>query len=233
MAAAGDGWRPWSPAGGSRRGPLELLLAAGVVAVVHAAAIHALWTHRLLAADADVATLHVDFVAPAVAPPLAQPAAEPRRTPPARARETPRRQPPPQRPLLAAPSRQAAAVAAPSMPVPAPAVDAPAAASAPMPLAQRPALALGSELSVVCHHRPAPAYPPLSRRLEETGEVLVRVELADDGGVAAARIERSSGHQRLDDAALAAVRGWRCSVPAAVGRVARAVALQPFRFVLQ
>jgi len=63
--------------------------------------------------------------------------------------------------------------------------------------------------------------------------VLLRVELGEDGSVAAARIERGSGHQRLDDAALAAVRGWRCSVPPAFGRAARAVALQPFRFVLQ
>ena len=221
-----------SPAAGARRRPLDLICALGFVVAIHVTAAYALWTHRLLAAHAEVRTLQVDFVPPAVTPPRAPPTAEPRRPQPTNKRETLRQRPPPRQPLLSTPPRQTAAAAV-TVAEQAPVVDAPAAPTAPALPAQRAPLALGSELSVVCHHRPAPAYPPLSRRLEETGEVLLRVELGEDGSVAAARIERGSGHQRLDDAALAAVRGWRCSVPPAFGRAARAVALQPFRFVLQ
>ncbi|EXI73748.1 MAG: hypothetical protein AW07_02435 [Candidatus Accumulibacter sp. SK-11] len=231
MAESGEAWRPVSPAAGARRRPLDLICALGFVVAIHVTAAYALWTHRLLAAHAEVRTLQVDFVPPAVTPPRAPPTAEPRRPQPTNKRETLRQRPPPRQPLLSTPPRQTAAAV--TVAEQAPVVDAPAAPAAPALPAQRAPLALGSELSVVCHHRPAPAYPPLSRRLEETGEVLLRVELGEDGSVAAARIERGSGHQRLDDAALAAVRGWRCSVPPAFGRAARAVALQPFRFVLQ
>jgi protein TonB len=229
-----SGWRPASPAASSCRRPVELVFAAGVVAAIHVAATYALWTHRLVAAHAETRTLQVDIVAPAVTPPRAPPPnAEPRRPPPANKREMPRQKPAPRQPLLATPPRPTGATAAAAVAEQQPVVEAPAVAPPPALPAQRAPAALGSELSVVCHHRPAPAYPPLSRRLEETGEVLLRVELNEDGSVAAARIERSSGHQRLDDAALTAVRAWRCSVPPAFGRSVRAVALQPFRFVLQ
>ena len=233
MAESGAGWRPAPAVVNAHRRPLELVGALGVVVAIHVTGAYALWTHRLVAADAETMTLQVDLIAPTVTPPRAPPTAEARRPPPTSQRETPRQRPPPRQPSLSAPPRAAAAAAVPAVAEPEPAVDAPAATTAPTLPAPRAPVALGSELSVACHHRPAPAYPPLSRRLEETGEVLVRVELGDDGSVAAVRIERGSGHQRLDDAALAAVRGWRCSLPPAFGRGARAVALQPVRFVLQ
>jgi protein TonB len=56
---------------------------------------------------------------------------------------------------------------------------------------------------------PAPAYPPLSRRLQETGEVLVLVHVNANGIAEAASVQKSSGYSRLDDAALKAVRQWR------------------------
>ncbi|EXI65835.1 MAG: hypothetical protein AW08_02860 [Candidatus Accumulibacter adjunctus] len=227
----GDGWRPASAVNPHRR-PIELIGALGFVVAIHVTAAYALWTHRHFAADAATMTLQVDIIAPTVTPPRSPPTAEQRHPPPTSQREKPRQRPPPLQPLLSTPLRAAAAAVV-AVAEPEPAVDPPAATTAPTLPAPRAPVALGSELSVVCHHRPAPAYPPLSRRIEETGEVLVRVELGEDGSVAAARIERGSGHQRLDEAALAAVRGWRCSVPPAFGRGARAVALQPFRFVLQ
>ena len=49
----------------------------------------------------------------------------------------------------------------------------------------------------------------------------------------AARIEKSSGAQRLDEAALAAVRVWRCNPARRDGKPVRAIALQPFDFILQ
>ncbi len=66
---------------------------------------------------------------------------------------------------------------------------------------------------------PAPAYPAMSRRLREAGEVLLRVDVAADGAVRAVEIERGSGHVRLDEAARGAVAGWRF-IPARRGDAA-------------
>jgi periplasmic protein TonB len=65
---------------------------------------------------------------------------------------------------------------------------------------------------------PVPAYPAVSRRLRETGEVLLRVVVTPDGEARSVEIERGSGHARLDAAARRAVAGWRF-VPARRGDV--------------
>jgi len=126
--------------------------------------------------------------------------------------------------------------AAPS-PVPATAMAAPSAPLAPVPASppSPPAgqVDLATELSVVCPHRAPPAYPALARRLGESGRVVLRVELDEAGRVVAARVETSSGHARLDEAALAAVRTWRCEPALRAGQPVRAVALQPFNFILE
>jgi protein TonB len=59
------------------------------------------------------------------------------------------------------------------------------------------------------------------------------VELDEQGQIDAARVASSSGFARLDAAALAAVRDWRCHPATRNGQPVRAVALQPFKFVLQ
>lgn len=56
---------------------------------------------------------------------------------------------------------------------------------------------------------PAPRYPAMSKRLNETGSVLLRVLVKADGKAADVKLKRSSGFSRLDDAALSAVRDWR------------------------
>jgi periplasmic protein TonB len=66
---------------------------------------------------------------------------------------------------------------------------------------------------------PAPAYPPLSRRLQEAGEVLLLVRVTANGMAESVNIQKSSGYPRLDDAALKAVRQWRF-VPARRGEEA-------------
>jgi protein TonB len=55
--------------------------------------------------------------------------------------------------------------------------------------------------------RREPDYPRLSRRLGEEGVVVLRVRVASDGSVAAT-VERSSGFERLDRAAVAAIETW-------------------------
>ncbi|MBI5937151.1 MAG: energy transducer TonB [Betaproteobacteria bacterium] len=68
-------------------------------------------------------------------------------------------------------------------------------------------------------NNPAPAYPSLSRRLREQGRVLLRVYVEPDGTTARVEIKSSSGFERLDSAALNAVREWRF-VPARQGSTA-------------
>ena len=79
---------------------------------------------------------------------------------------------------------------------------------------------------------PAPAYPPLARRNGEQGRVLLRVLVAPDGSAQEVLVNVSSGHPRLDEAALAAVRQWRF-VPARLGRDAvEAWVIVPIAFAL-
>ena len=63
--------------------------------------------------------------------------------------------------------------------------------------------------------------------------MVLRVELDEQGSVSAARVAQASGFARLDEAALAAVKAWRCTPAQRDGRPVRAIALQPFKFVLQ
>jgi len=56
-----------------------------------------------------------------------------------------------------------------------------------------------------------PSYPVECRRRKEQGTVFLAVVLATDGTVANVSIARSSGSERLDKAALQAVRKWRWS----------------------
>lgn len=103
---------------------------------------------------------------------------------------------------------------------------------APQPVSAPP-LRLGTELALACPERRAPGYPSVSRRMGETGQVLLRVELDTEGLIAAVAVEKSSGHMLLDEAAVAAVKTWRCQPPTRDGRPVRAIALQPFNFVLE
>lgn len=92
---------------------------------------------------------------------------------------------------------------------------------------------LSGELAVTCPDRTPPSYPSASRRLSEEGKVMVRVELDEEGHVDHVAIKSSSGYVRLDDAAMRAVRQWRCQPAQSNGQPVRAIALQPFNFVLE
>lgn len=78
-----------------------------------------------------------------------------------------------------------------------------------------------------------PAYPAMSKRLGEQGKVLVRVLIGVDGTARQAEIQKSSGFDRLDQAALATVQRWRY-VPGKRGGVAEAMWFSvPLVFVLE
>jgi periplasmic protein TonB len=199
--------------------PWDRIAGALLVVALHVAALWGLWSHRLIPTAQETVTLFVDLIAP----PKAEQA-------PGRESPRPRRQEKPQpRQLVAeAPAVSPAEIAVP--PAPTPAISAPVEAK---PSAPAGPVTLGAELSVSCPERTAPNYPLLSRRMGETGITVLRVELDEQGRVAAARVATGSGHARLDEAALAAVMSWRCNAAQRNGQPVRAVALQPFKFVLQ
>ncbi|MEJ1962844.1 MAG: energy transducer TonB [Gammaproteobacteria bacterium] len=80
---------------------------------------------------------------------------------------------------------------------------------------------------------PAPVYPPLSRQLREQGITSLRVHVSAEGKPLAIEIERSSGYERLDRAAISAVWQWRF-VPARQGSAQMAAwVIVPVRFNLR
>jgi protein TonB len=57
-------------------------------------------------------------------------------------------------------------------------------------------------------NNPPPSYPAISKRLGEQGRVVVRVLIDEKGLPQQAELQTSSGHARLDQAALNAVMSW-------------------------
>ena len=58
-------------------------------------------------------------------------------------------------------------------------------------------------------NNPKPAYPRQSRRLNEQGQVVIRVFVAADGSPQQGEVKTSSGFDRLDQEALRTVMRWR------------------------
>jgi len=87
-------------------------------------------------------------------------------------------------------------------------------------------------LADFCVQRTPPVYPLAARRRGVQGRVILRVTVEPGGYVSQARVATSSGSKSLDEAALTAVKRWRCRLlPRTDGAVAL-TALQPFNFVL-
>lgn len=80
--------------------------------------------------------------------------------------------------------------------------------------------------------RPVPDYPRLSVRRGETGRVIVRVLISPSGSVDQVSVRKSSGHSRLDDAALQAAKSARFKPYKENGVALPALADIPFDFVL-
>lgn len=190
---------------------------------LHAAVLWGLMQHRLITAPQDAMTLFVNFIAP----PTPENKAEPKPPPP---KPKPIEKPQPRQIVAETPVVAPSDYVAPSLPekpAPEPVIEAPS-----MPLPSGP-VALATELSVACPERAPPRYPPSARRLGEEGTVMLRVELDEQGKVSMARVATSSGFARLDEAALAAVKTWRCTPAQRNGQAVSATARQPFKFVLQ
>jgi len=208
-----------------------------LVLAAHVGVLAWLYQQRIVQVPRSLEPLFVHFVTPEA--PKPKPPEPVRIEPPKpRVERKPRPIEPPPQPeqiVVEAPPVSPQEPLAPPPPPAPPVVEAPVFVAPPPVEVPKPVgpVTLAAELSLSCPERSPPAYPLLSRRLKEEGRVLVRVELDEQGRVSAARIEKPSGSQRLDEAALAAVRTWRCTAARRDGKPARAVALQPFDFVLQ
>jgi len=132
-------------------------------------------------------------------------------------------------PVIAAPADAAPAfVAPPPEAQPAPPV-ATAAKAAPAP----PAPIIAPRFNADYLQNPAPPYPPLARRMGEQGKVVLRVLVSVEGLAERVELKSSSGSVRLDQSALATVKGWRF-VPARQGEQKLAAwVLVPIVFALE
>ncbi len=203
-----------------------------VVLALHGALLYSLWHYHMLPPPAQAATLFVDLLRDPPKPPPEPPKPKPPKLQPVKLeRPRPPEPPPPQQIVAQAPVLSPAEPVAPPPPPAPPIIEAPPEPAPP----SKPAgpLVLSGDLAVSCPQRSPPAYPSISRRLGEEGKVLLRVELDESGAVDRATIKSSSGFARLDDAALSAVKHWRCSPPMRDSVAVRAIALQPFNFVLE
>jgi TonB family protein len=80
--------------------------------------------------------------------------------------------------------------------------------------------------------RTPPRYPPLAMARRHQGQVLLQVEIGQDGRPGEVRVARSSGYQELDQAAVAAARQWRFRPASRNGRPVATRARVPVNFVL-
>ncbi len=108
----------------------------------------------------------------------------------------------------------------------------PAPVAAPVVVAPAPAPLTAARFDADYLQNPKPVYPPMSRRMNEEGKVVLRVRVSTQGAPLAVEIKQSSGFFRLDEAAKAAVERWRF-VPARQGSEAvEAWVLVPLNFTL-
>ncbi|WP_324745498.1 energy transducer TonB [Pseudomonas veronii] len=107
------------------------------------------------------------------------------------------------------------------VPKPAPkAVEQPPAPVAAPPAPPAPAPVTPASANAAYLKNPAPEYPSLAQRRGWEGTVLLRVQVLPSGKPGEIQIQKSSGRQQLDDAALNAVKRWSF-VPAKQGDVAQ------------
>lgn len=180
---------------------------AAVVFVHIAGAWGLLQIDGVRSAVVEAAPLMVDLIAP-----LAPPAAPLPPPPPPAAPRVVRKTPPPPAPVIAAPTAAPAVYEAPPPPVEPPppvVVIEPPAPAPPAPPAPPPQPRTVAITQVAYLTPPVLTYPATSKRFGESGSAQVRILVDAEGLPRQMQLIRSTGHQRLDDAALATVRATR------------------------
>jgi len=154
------------------------------------------------------------------------------------------RPPEPDQPLPTVPKPEIAQPKAPKLVIPQPSVQIPAvvpvAAMAPTPptvpepqVSARPSEPLSANLALKLIIAKPPSYPVASRRAREEGVVVLELVLGEDGSVDEISIKSSSGSNRLDKAALSAVKRWRWSSTIVDGKAVRVRGLVRIPFELR
>lgn len=191
----------------SRKPPRHLLPVVLVVAV-HAAALAGLWmpAPALVAAapSIDVQIISEQLTLPVEPQPVKPPPEPPRPRPKPEPQVKPRPEPVPE------PKPQPAAEPVASTPPPPPQAPAPAAP------VEAPVVTTPPRIDASYRGNAKPSYPMASRRLKEEGTVHLRLFVNADGTVGEVKLARSSGFERLDQAAMQTVRKWKL-IPARRG----------------
>jgi protein TonB len=192
------------------------------IAALHVAGLTWLYRIELMAAAQQVASvLNVSLIRdepvkpPQVPPPPPKPQIKPY-------------EPPPILTTQAQPEAPAVFEAPPPKPEPV-AVVPPA---PPKAVEAAPAPVLPPDFTATYLENPAPAYPAMSRRMNEQGRVLLRVFVTPAGKADRIEIQRSSGYSRLDDAARNAVQQWRFVPATQSGQPVAAWVVVPLSFSL-
>lgn len=81
-------------------------------------------------------------------------------------------------------------------------------------------------------NNPAPTYPSLSRRSGEQGRVLLRVLVSENGLAESVQLDSSSGYEKLDRAAIEAVKKWSFIPAKRSNQPVSAYVLVPVKFSL-
>jgi len=76
-----------------------------------------------------------------------------------------------------------------------------------------------------------PKYPRISRKRGEKGKVLIKVVISSDGRSERVKVEKSSGYQRLDQAAVNAAKKCRFVAAKRNGRAVKGLATIPYNFI--
>lgn len=82
-------------------------------------------------------------------------------------------------------------------------------------------------------HNPKPSYPRLSKRMGEQGEVRLKVQVGLQGEVLVVELLRTSGFERLDEAAIEAVKSWRFKPAQQGGEPVISWVEIPVKFILE
>lgn len=197
-------------------GRREAILLGVFALVLHGAVIY--WLSQkpapvLPVVPPEIPPMTIEFSRPAppveAPPPPPEPVVQPAIEPPPPFEDELAVKPPPPKPV----AKPVEPRPAPTVPTPSVAAPAPPAPPAPKPVT--PASASAGYL-----RNPAPEYPSLAMRRGWEGTVMLRIHVLASGKPGEIQIQKSSGRESLDDAALAAVKRWSF-VPAKQGDVAQ------------
>ncbi len=218
----------------------RIAIALGVVILVHAGLLA--WTFtardRIVERPPESRTITAEFLSappqPVVPQTVVQPA-PPQPAVPAAHPKLPARIRPLAKaaPSARAPQPESAAPLpiAPSAPAPAPPAPPVTAAAPPI---ERPTLALSGPKNVshVDCNLAKPDYPDISKRRGENGTAIVGFVVGLTGRIEDVHLQKSTGHPRLDEAALDAIHTSACQPYKENGTAIRAAYEQPFVFGL-